>query len=47
LYWELEISESGVMTATLVGTTPPLKVSASDLESLRKKIKELIMRALL
>jgi hypothetical protein len=46
-HWELDVSPSGVLTATLTGTCPPLKVSASDLKSLRKKVRETVMRGML
>ena len=46
-YWQMTVGIDGVLTATLTGTHPPLTVSAHDLSTLRKRIKNLIFRALL
>jgi hypothetical protein len=46
-HWEPGVNEKGELTATLVGFGKPLVVSAPDLETLRKKVKETIMRGML
>jgi hypothetical protein len=46
-HWEVTVSKSGSLTAVLVGTHPPLTVTAPDLATLREQIKTLIMRAML
>jgi hypothetical protein len=46
-HWELRAEADGRLTAILIGMAPPIKVTADDLPSLRKKIRTLILRALL
>jgi len=46
-HWEVQADPSGGMTAVLTGIYPPLTVTADDLESLRKKVRTVIMRAML
>jgi hypothetical protein len=46
-HWHLQISESGELIATLTEIRPPLTVTAPDLATLRKRIKERLMRGML
>ena len=46
-HWEVRENPSGGLTAILTETYPPLTVTAYDLESLRKKVRAVIMRAML
>jgi hypothetical protein len=46
-YWDVRVGPGGKLTATLVGTQPPLVLTADDEENLRKQVKTLIMRAML
>ena len=46
-YWDVRVGRGGKLTATLVGTHPPLILTAYDEENLRKQVKTLIMRAML
>jgi hypothetical protein len=46
-HWQVRADRPGNLVATLTGTYPPLTVTAPDEESLNKKIKTLIMRAML
>ena len=46
-HWEVQTDESGSLTATLVGLHPPIMVSAPDLDSLRKQIRNLMFKAMM
>ena len=46
-HWEVQTDRNGYLVATLTGTFPPLTVTGHDLETLRKQIKTVIMRAML
>jgi hypothetical protein len=46
-YWDVRVGPEGKLTATLVGTQPPIVLTADDEENLRKQVKTLIMRAML
>jgi hypothetical protein len=46
-YWDVRVGRGGKLTATLIGTQPPLVVTADDEKSLRKQINILILRAML
>jgi len=46
-HWDVRVGRGGKLTATLVGTQPPIVLTAEDEESLRKQVKTLIMRAML
>jgi hypothetical protein len=46
-YWEVTVGKGGVLTATLTETQPALTVSAPDLASLQKSIRQLVMRGML
>jgi hypothetical protein len=45
-YWDVRVNRSG-LTATLVGFEPPIVITAGDLETLRKKISDLMFRAMM
>jgi hypothetical protein len=46
-HWELRTDNYGNLVASLTGTYPPFTVTAPDLETLRKQIRTVIMRAML
>jgi|HubBroStandDraft_1064217.scaffolds.fasta_scaffold75618_3 hypothetical protein len=46
-HWETRMSESGELTATLVGIGRPITVSAHDVDALRKKVRDVVMRGML
>jgi len=45
--WEVRVGPHGVLTATMIGSSPPFTVSAPDMDSLRKKIRKLIFSAMM
>jgi hypothetical protein len=46
-HWEMRVEDDGTLTAILAGTYPPLTVTGTDLKTLRKNVKAIVMRGML